>query len=196
MKLNAAVVLTRAPLLTPRLHPFEEAFKAYNHELQSRLAGEFPIDFYFKKGSVGEQKWLEEGYIAPTLAPRKEWIEDEQIQSIDRFPDRSLYLLLGGNANTATEQQQQQQDGWRFPQGQVDDSENKGLEDVVEKVLPNLEVWNVSPWPIAFYKHFYIKSYIMSGHMPKQQEHGWFTREEAQKRLDAKLWQKLDPFLT
>lgn len=56
-QLRAGVVLSRAPILTRSLHPFEKAFFLYQRRLNERLALPFTRYFYYKKGTPADREW-------------------------------------------------------------------------------------------------------------------------------------------
>jgi large subunit ribosomal protein L46 len=59
--IHAGVVLNRAPLLTQTPTAFESAYYAYHARIRRALHNPFPYDFYFKQGSLLENKFaLEE----------------------------------------------------------------------------------------------------------------------------------------
>ena len=57
--LRAAVLLSRPPLITRKPSAFEAAVYEYQRNLETRLAATYPVDFYFKRGSIAEKQWLE-----------------------------------------------------------------------------------------------------------------------------------------
>ncbi|KAL1305889.1 hypothetical protein AAFC00_004035 [Neodothiora populina] len=56
-QLRASVVLSRPPVLTRALHPFEKAFFLYQRRLNERLALPFTRYFYYKKGTPADRDW-------------------------------------------------------------------------------------------------------------------------------------------
>ncbi len=54
---KAGILLTRPPLLTRELTPFEKAFFLYQRRLNERLALPFTRYFYFKKGTPADVEW-------------------------------------------------------------------------------------------------------------------------------------------
>ena len=54
---NAGVVLSRPPLITRDLHPFESAFFLYQRRLNERLALPFTRYFYFKENTPADIEW-------------------------------------------------------------------------------------------------------------------------------------------
>ncbi|KAG6910922.1 hypothetical protein DXG01_006605 [Tephrocybe rancida] len=60
-EITTAVVLNRSPLLTRTPSVFERAYYSYQARIRRALHNPFPIDFYFKQGSLLETKFnLEE----------------------------------------------------------------------------------------------------------------------------------------
>ncbi|RHZ54735.1 hypothetical protein Glove_423g17 [Diversispora epigaea] len=66
-RIVAGIVLTRSPIILRDPHPFEREYYIYQQRLEQLHAAPFPVDFYFKKGSVAEKKWRER--------KAKEWSE-------------------------------------------------------------------------------------------------------------------------
>ncbi|RKF64712.1 54S ribosomal protein L17, mitochondrial [Erysiphe neolycopersici] len=56
-EIHSGVILSRPPLLTPKLHPFEKAFFFYQKRLNERLAVPFSRYFYFKKDTPANTDW-------------------------------------------------------------------------------------------------------------------------------------------
>lgn len=56
-QLRAGVVVSRAPVLTRPLHPFEKAFFLYQRRLNERLALPFTRYFYYKKDTPADREW-------------------------------------------------------------------------------------------------------------------------------------------
>ncbi|ODQ66113.1 hypothetical protein NADFUDRAFT_46647 [Nadsonia fulvescens var. elongata DSM 6958] len=56
-KIRAGLILSRTPIVTPEVKPFEESYYNYQQELERRLMWTFPKSFYFKKGSMAEHKF-------------------------------------------------------------------------------------------------------------------------------------------
>ncbi|RIB11738.1 39S mitochondrial ribosomal protein L46-domain-containing protein [Gigaspora rosea] len=58
-RIVAGIVLSRTPIILRDPHPFEREYYLYQQRLEHIHAPPFPVDFYFKKGSVAEKKWRE-----------------------------------------------------------------------------------------------------------------------------------------
>lgn len=56
-KLKAAVLLSRPPLLTRDLTPFEKSYFLYQRRLNERLALPFSRYFYYQRGTPGDIDW-------------------------------------------------------------------------------------------------------------------------------------------
>lgn len=72
--IRSGLILTRAPLLTRRLHPFEEAFFFYQKRLEERLNTPFITDIYFKPDTARRLDWNlkvreRQGAVAKELGP-------------------------------------------------------------------------------------------------------------------------------
>jgi len=59
-KLSVGVVLNRSPIISRTPTPFERAYYAYHTRIQRALFNPFPVEFYFKQGSLLEAKFDKE----------------------------------------------------------------------------------------------------------------------------------------
>lgn len=57
--IKAALLLTRAPIVTKDLSQFEKVYYNYQEELERRLMWTFPHYYYFRKGSLSERKFVQ-----------------------------------------------------------------------------------------------------------------------------------------
>lgn len=55
--IRSGLILTRAPLLTRRLHPFESSFFFYQKRLEERLNNTFIPSIYFKPDTARRMEW-------------------------------------------------------------------------------------------------------------------------------------------
>lgn len=55
--INGGIVLSRPPLLTPPLHPFESSYFLYQRRLNERLVLPFSQYFYYKRGTPAFEDW-------------------------------------------------------------------------------------------------------------------------------------------
>jgi hypothetical protein len=114
---KVAVLLCRDRMILPALSPFSTAYLA-RRQAQTRATSLPPSpDFYFKRGSSGEAAWLaaqtpalggivrlpvlQESELAAVEIP--EVVSEGPIDSLNRWPDRVLYLM------------KKEKDGWRLP---------------------------------------------------------------------------------
>jgi large subunit ribosomal protein L46 len=67
-RLLASTVLSRPPLLTRELTPFEKAFYLYQKRLNERLALPFTRYFYFKKDTPADYEWKRKQKVRKTAA--------------------------------------------------------------------------------------------------------------------------------
>ncbi|KAJ6618275.1 39S mitochondrial ribosomal protein L46-domain-containing protein [Mycena sp. CBHHK59/15] len=82
--LYTAVILNRAPILTPSPTVFERAFHAYQQRIRRALHNPFPYDFYFKQGSLlearfnAEERFRERVAWGPTYGVKEELSPEQQ----------------------------------------------------------------------------------------------------------------------
>ena len=55
--LNCSIVLSRPPVITRDLHPFESAYYLYQRRLNERTALPFSRYFYYRKGTPADLEW-------------------------------------------------------------------------------------------------------------------------------------------
>ena len=68
--IQAGVILSRPPILTRPLHPFEKAFYLYQKRLNERLVLPFTRYFYYNKDTPGEVEWKRK--IKKRLTPARD----------------------------------------------------------------------------------------------------------------------------
>ena len=56
-KIKASVLISRPPILTRELTPFEKSYFLYQRRLNERLALPFTRYFYYQKGTPGDTEW-------------------------------------------------------------------------------------------------------------------------------------------
>lgn len=66
--MHASVVLSRPPLITRTLHPFEQAYYLYQKRLNERTVLPFSRYFYIKKGTPADLEWKRKIRDRPTPA--------------------------------------------------------------------------------------------------------------------------------
>lgn len=106
-KISAAVLLSRPPLLTRDLTPFEKAFFLYQRRLNERSALPFSRYFYYAKNTPGEVEWKRK--IKQRLTPSREigrysgygseaWNDEVLVGSALGEPEVQKYALLEDSA--------------------------------------------------------------------------------------------------
>lgn len=168
--LSASLLLSRNPLLTPTLHPFEKAYYERNFKIRHALSNPVPTDFYFKSGSLPlrryqgsehelERQWYGDkiagpapkiGDVPPEPAhddvPRDHWAKQDEARgekSLERRPEEELYLLV------------QSKGKWSFPGLEMKRSET--LDDAVSRITgtegaldgKTMDTWLVTRKPIG-----------------------------------------------
>ncbi|CAH1764005.1 5685_t:CDS:2 [Entrophospora sp. SA101] len=83
-RIVASIVLSRAPVILRDPHPFELQYYLYQQKLGQLHSTPFPINFYFKKGSLAEKQWLQ----------RKKNLVDEAVESFDFKNDKNGSQIL------------------------------------------------------------------------------------------------------
>lgn len=144
--LFTSLILARAPLLTPTPTSFESAYHSYQARIHRTLSTPFPSEFYFKKGTLLERRFLAEervreraafgdGFDGEEGAERLEDVPREEddvhplprehesdrtgdVKDLNRQGERNLYLLV----------QSKEDKSWRFPFWTA------GLEQALHKV--------------------------------------------------------------
>ncbi|KAF7295143.1 50S ribosomal subunit L30 [Mycena indigotica] len=80
--LYTAVILNRAPILTPSPTPFENAFYAYQQRIQRALHNPFPSEFYFKPGSLLEARFNAEERIRERIAWGPTYVKNDTERTV------------------------------------------------------------------------------------------------------------------
>ncbi|KAI9017506.1 hypothetical protein BC832DRAFT_618053 [Gaertneriomyces semiglobifer] len=209
---NVGLLLKRAPIILRTLTPFEHAYYHYREVLSLKEARPFNPDFYFKKGSTAEQRWLEaqeraeaeagklgekyvpvqpkeEELLALQVASREGAKEKEAEKSLDRKGERTLYLLVKGK------------DGWRLPEGALEGSEvlhEAAARHLKSTIGTRSETWVVGRTPFGYHgtpqrKTFFMKAHIISGRVePKIGDNfAWLSKDEIQERVDVEYWKSV-----
>lgn len=152
-KLSAAVVLNRSPIITRTPTLFERAYYAYQARMRRALHNPFPLDFYFKEGSLletrfnMEEKKRERKAFGPTFG-LDEFISKEKAAAEKAAADqlalqegdteelmprvhisdtnrdfKSLDRKGKRNIYLLLRTTEDGQDSWRFPEGGVEKGE-------------------------------------------------------------------------
>lgn len=116
LRLRAAMLLHRSPLLTSTPTPFESAYYTYTSSLRAALSNPAPLDFFYKKGSLTERRFLKAQYerdvrvFGERLAGRKVDVgdipEEEGVKLVQRFEDDEP-----GSVTTGEREDQEEEEG-------------------------------------------------------------------------------------
>jgi large subunit ribosomal protein L46 len=109
----------------PNLTPFERQYIDYKRFQQDKRARRFPVDFYFKKGSVmlkEFQKWRKglpvDSYDVKKLVTLQsrdaDDTVDKDVRNLNRAKSESVYLLV---------KKDRTDHAWQLPQGHVEGDE-------------------------------------------------------------------------
>ncbi|KAJ3370730.1 54S ribosomal protein L17 mitochondrial [Kappamyces sp. JEL0680] len=182
--IQVGILLTRKPLELKPLSGFSLDYQLYREARDEAEKRPFSHSFYYKKGALTEDRWLEaQRQNAPHLVQAAEpelWEWDQEREanrhkqaekqktcdadytSLDRLSRDSLYLFI------------KQNNSWKLPDGALLDSQ------VLDEI-------------------FYMKAHIMAGKVVASknvQEHAWWTKEEAQSKLDPDYYQNVSGMLS
>ncbi|TPX47151.1 glucosamine-6-phosphate deaminase [Synchytrium endobioticum] len=205
--IKVGILLKRDPIITPPPDEFSYAYLNYRHTLENAHSRPFPYEFYFKRGSLQEQRWLDaigkdgQPHSASSdaldtfrqhelnnikVAPARTIADqNNDTMSLDRALDRTLYLLVYGDRR------------WRLPEGslQADELLHQAASRELETQCGNsLETWFVGSIPVGHLTRsspsstetvFYIKAHILAGQIHDKSQYAWLTKEEILAKLDA-----------
>ncbi|KAH7061154.1 50S ribosomal subunit L30 [Macrophomina phaseolina] len=111
-QLRAGVVLSRPPILTRDLHPFEKAYFLYQRRLNERLALPFTRYFYYKKGTTADLEWKRKQKQRLTAARdigvyrahgKEGWNDELLVGAQESEPDHQREALLKDAESTGIE---------------------------------------------------------------------------------------------
>ncbi|KAB2578402.1 Mitochondrial 54s ribosomal protein [Lasiodiplodia theobromae] len=111
-QVRAGVVLSRPPVITRDLHPFEKAFFLYQRRLNERQAHSFTRYFYYKKGSPAEAEWKRKQKQRLTAARdigvyrghgKDAWNDELLVGAQESEPDHQREALLRDSESTGKE---------------------------------------------------------------------------------------------
>lgn len=188
--LKAAMLIHRAPLLTPTPSPLDQAYHQYSSSLRLALSNPVPTEFYFKKGSLTERRfsraqWQREKAVfgdklagkqpdvgelpveeEPKLNAREQEGEVEEpsaeaAKKVERQGEGNLYLMVKDKKSGK----------WSLPTGGLEKGE--ALHEAASRIVStqvgeDMDLWLVTRKPIgliedASEKTFIFKSHILAG---------------------------------
>ncbi|ORX96425.1 39S mitochondrial ribosomal protein L46-domain-containing protein [Clohesyomyces aquaticus] len=152
---NAGVVLSRPPLITRDLHPFESAFFLYQRRLNERLALPFTRYFYFKKKTPADIEWKRK--IKQRLTPARDigrykgygdeaWndellvgAQESEIQhQVERLLEDAEHPVIGGSGEEGTEVEANAEGSTKAATVVPEGSAKKLVDDVIERPMPRV----------------------------------------------------------
>ncbi|KAK4984256.1 hypothetical protein LTR66_002881 [Elasticomyces elasticus] len=152
-QMKAGLLLTRAPLLTRPLHPFEKAYFLYQRRLNERLAQPFTRYFYFKKGTPADLEWKrkakarltpardigvynafgKEGWNDEVLVGDRVSEPEEQIEALVKDSEvPSVGARAGGGAETGQQDRSQELER---PVPRITDADKSGDQRSLNRLL-------------------------------------------------------------
>lgn len=192
------LLLKRTPVILATPTPLETAYYSYRESKSLNESRSFAKEFFYKKGSLGEQKWNEFEDIRREGSGEKSFrdVELENVafapkiteadtvndtKSLDRKLDSSLFLIV----KNAKKQ-------WRLPTSELMGEEllHEAAERFTSKQLAcrknGLETWLVGKKPVGVEgvssdkkKTFFMKSHVIAGQVSSSVgEYQWVTKEE------------------
>lgn len=174
-----------------------------------------------KELTTEERELQDEANVAKSLAlPRRTKADDaNDVTSLDRALDRTLYLLVRRASSAASESDSDAEDGWRFPQTPVGqgellhDAAERGFEQACGR---DLKRWLVARHPVGHMtyayatdrvgypgaKVYFLKARALAGQAKTNSsdnasaaEFAWLTKEEVQQRVGEAYWKAIAPML-
>ena len=101
---KAGIVLSRAPIVTPDMHPFEKAYYLYMRRLNERLVLPFTQYFYYKRGTPSYARWRvkrdERGGVAArdvgnyNAYQKESWNDEALVGSQEGEPEEIVKRLI------------------------------------------------------------------------------------------------------
>ncbi|TPX70821.1 hypothetical protein SpCBS45565_g01488 [Spizellomyces sp. 'palustris'] len=221
-KIRVGILLKRNPVILRKLTEFEHAYYTYRESLEQAESRPFHREFYFKKGSTAEQRWLDaqdaaataaerlEGGRTPLVQPRDEELagletaervteadKGGDVKSLDRALERTLYLVVKKADNGS----------WEFPAGPLEGEEvlhEGATRHLHSEVGSSLETWVVGRTPVGHLsaqdkKTFYMKAHILSGKIEPNkrftQDFAWLTKQELKEYLQPAYYEQVHKML-
>ncbi|KAJ2753949.1 hypothetical protein GGI19_002767 [Coemansia pectinata] len=190
---RAGVLLQRDPIVTQPAGKFEEATDRYFDWLQFISADRFPRDFFFKKGSTAESKWMDQEDIRagewffdatskPVVKSVKRVIhEDDMIEKSETskpivINSRETEADATGNEQSLERKLDRTlylvvkgaQGEWTLPQGKVNDEEllhEAARRNLKEMCGGKMSVWMVGNGPVGHSKSGEASTFYIKGHI-------------------------------
>ncbi|KAJ5102196.1 hypothetical protein NUU61_004418 [Penicillium alfredii] len=145
--INAGMVLSRAPLVTRDLEPFEKAYHFYQKRLNERLTLPFTKYFYFKRGTPADADWKNK--IRERRTPARDighydpygpeaWNDELLVGSRESDPEYQAEMLVQDAESTAnnTSQDTSKREEIPRPFPRVTEADKKGDHHSLNRLLP------------------------------------------------------------
>ncbi|KAI8346901.1 39S mitochondrial ribosomal protein L46-domain-containing protein [Choanephora cucurbitarum] len=180
-RIQASIILSRAPQITRDATPFEKAYFDYREKFERQEATATPTEFYFKKGSVAERRWKnEEEARQKAMTNTAENLTDSVKESQATWEKENESLVATNKVEKLSRETEadrkndtksldrslqktlylvvkknDEANPWQFPQGPVDSSEY--LHEAAERTLKqecgvDMDTWFVGRQPIGVFK--------------------------------------------
>lgn len=168
---RAAMLLHRAPLLTPTPTPFEQSYYAYTSRLRLALSNPPPLDFYYKKGSLTERRFMrsqwtrERDAFGERLAGKKVDVGDipaEEDVALNTRTEGDVSAAGEGEGRTKVERagaghvylfvKDKQTGSWGLPTGGLEGKEalhEAAVRSVTDGLGKGMDTWLVTRKPIG-----------------------------------------------
>jgi large subunit ribosomal protein L46 len=148
--LRTAVILNRAPLLTPSPTVFERAFYAYQQRIRRALHNPFPSEFYFKPGSLLESRFKAEERFREKVAWGPTYAKEEDLSPEQKAAEQAALDQMA---------LQEKDDDRLMPRVHPSDAardyhslDRKGRRNIyllVQNILDGRDVWQFPEGPAA-----------------------------------------------
>ncbi|KAL0263174.1 hypothetical protein SLS55_002152 [Diplodia seriata] len=145
-QVRAGVLLSRPPVITRDLHPFEKAFFLYQRRLNERLALPFTRYFYYKKGLVADLEWKRKQ--KQRLTPARDigvyrghgpsaWNDELLVGAQESEPDHQREALLRDMESTGAEDEVVgvKKESAERPLSRVTEADEKGDQKSLNRML-------------------------------------------------------------
>ncbi|XP_020273854.1 39S ribosomal protein L46, mitochondrial-like [Asparagus officinalis] len=187
----ASVLFERLPVVIPKIDPVVYAFQEFSLRWQQQYRRKYADDVLGKGDARGKGDYQIDYEPAPRIT---EADEKNDRRSLQRAPDRRLYLLLYGAPYGASDKKPV----WHFPQKVYENEENMRLcaESALKSVLGGLlHTYFVGNAPMAHvtvgptedspdtpsFKQFFFKSQVIGTSklsIGKCEDYVWVTKDE------------------
>ena len=196
--IRAGLLIKRIPQITHNLDKLSHAYYLYKTSLAQDNARPFEKEFYFKKGSLGEAKWIAENADksgSQVRQPRENLdlpsdrsVKATDTKSLDRKLDGTLYFIV------------KKEDDWEFADAELKEEEflHECSDRLATEVLGDVDVWRVGKAPVGHIdKTFFIKYHILPGSNPTSDlEFAWMDKEECRTQMKPDYYNQIKDMIS